>query len=117
MLRTLTAISFSTFVPVMLTRRGMTIAEAGTAASIYLFAVGAGGFFGGPLADRFGARRVIILSLVAAVPFLALAPTAVGLDVRRDARGRRLPAAVHAAGERHLRARRSRRSAPPQCRR
>ena len=73
-LRTLTATSFSTFVPVMLTRRGMTIAQAGTAASIYLVAVGAGGFFGGPIADRFGARRVIILSLLLAVPFLALAP-------------------------------------------
>ena len=73
-LRTLTATSFSTFVPVMLTRRGMSIAQAGTAASIYLVAVGAGGFFGGPIADRFGARRVIILSLILAVPFLALAP-------------------------------------------
>jgi FSR family fosmidomycin resistance protein-like MFS transporter len=73
-LRTLTAVSFSTFVPVMLTRRGMSIAQAGTAASIYLCAVGAGGFFGGPIADRFGARRVIILSLVSAVPFLAFAP-------------------------------------------
>jgi FSR family fosmidomycin resistance protein-like MFS transporter len=73
-LRTLTAICFSTFVPIMLTRRGMTIAQAGGAASIYLFAVGVGGFFGGPLADRYGARRVIMLSLVAAVPFLAVAP-------------------------------------------
>jgi FSR family fosmidomycin resistance protein-like MFS transporter len=73
-LRTLTATSFSTFVPVMLTRRGMTIAQAGTVASIYLIAVGAGGFFGGPVADRFGARRVIMLSLVASVPLLAMAP-------------------------------------------
>jgi len=73
-LRTLTAISFSTFIPVMLTRRGMTIAQAGTAASVYLIAVGAGGFFGGPLADRMGARRVIMLSLICSVPFLALAP-------------------------------------------
>jgi FSR family fosmidomycin resistance protein-like MFS transporter len=73
-LRTLTAISFGTFVPIMLTRRGMSLAQAGTAASIYLCAVGAGGFVGGPLADRFGARRLIVLSLVAAVPFLAVAP-------------------------------------------
>ena len=72
-LRTLTAISFGTFVPVMLTRRGMSLAEAGTAASVYLCAVGAGGFIGGPIADRFGARRVIMLSLVAAVPFLTSA--------------------------------------------
>jgi FSR family fosmidomycin resistance protein-like MFS transporter len=78
-LRTLTAISFSTFAPVMLTRRGLTVSEAGTAASIYLVAVGLGGFVGGPLADRFGARRLIGLSLVSAVPFLALAPWLSGL--------------------------------------
>ena len=85
-LRTLTAISFSTFVPVMLTRRGMTIAQAGTAVSIYLFAVGLGGFFGGPTADRFGARRVIILSLVCAVPFLAVAPLLSGWSSSRRLR-------------------------------
>jgi FSR family fosmidomycin resistance protein-like MFS transporter len=77
-LRTLTALSFSTFVPVMLTRRGMSIAEAGTAASIFLVAVGAGGFVGGPFADRYGARRLIMLSLVASVPFLAVAPALSG---------------------------------------
>ena len=73
-LRTMTAATFSTFTPVMLVRRGMTVAQAGTVAFIYLTAVGAGGFIGGPLADRLGARRVIVLSLVAAVPFLFVAP-------------------------------------------
>jgi MFS transporter, FSR family, fosmidomycin resistance protein len=73
-LRTLTTASFSTFVPVMLTLRGLTLAQAGTAVSVYLFATGLGGFFGGPAADRFGPRRVIVLSLVSAVPFLAVAP-------------------------------------------
>jgi FSR family fosmidomycin resistance protein-like MFS transporter len=73
-LRTLAAISFSTFVPILLTRRGMSLAEAGMAVSIYLVAVGIGGFIGGPMADRFGPRRVIIASLVASVPFLATAP-------------------------------------------
>ena len=73
-LRTLTTASFSTFVPVMLTLRGLTLAQAGTAVSVYLFATGLGGFFGGPTADRFGPRRVIMLSLVSAVPFLAVAP-------------------------------------------
>jgi FSR family fosmidomycin resistance protein-like MFS transporter len=33
-----------------------------------------GGFIGGPLADRWGARRVIILSLLLSVPFLVTAP-------------------------------------------
>jgi FSR family fosmidomycin resistance protein-like MFS transporter len=77
-LRTLTALSFSTFVPVMLTRRGLSIAEAGTAASIFLVSVGVGGFVGGPFADRYGARRLIMLSLVASVPFLAVAPALSG---------------------------------------
>jgi MFS transporter, FSR family, fosmidomycin resistance protein len=74
-LRTLASLSFATFMPVMLTRRGMSVAEAGTAVAVYLFATSAGGFFGGPLADRFGARRMIMWSLITAVPFLALAPT------------------------------------------
>jgi FSR family fosmidomycin resistance protein-like MFS transporter len=73
-LRTMTAATFSTFTPVMLVRRGMSVAQAGTVAAIYLTAVGAGGFFGGPLADRHGSRRVIVLSLLMAVPFLFTAP-------------------------------------------
>ncbi len=77
-LRTLASLSFATFMPVMLTRRGMSVGEAGTAVAVYLFATSAGGFFGGPLADRFGSRRVIMWSLVAAVPFLATAPTLTG---------------------------------------
>jgi FSR family fosmidomycin resistance protein-like MFS transporter len=73
-LRTLAALSFATFVPVMLTRRGLTVSEAAAAVSAYLFASGVGGFVGGPMADRFGPRRVIAGSLVCAVPFLVLAP-------------------------------------------
>jgi FSR family fosmidomycin resistance protein-like MFS transporter len=69
-LRTLTAIAFSTFVPVMLTRRGFSVTQAGTAVALYLFASGIGGFFGGPTADRYGAKKVIALSLVLATPFL-----------------------------------------------
>lgn len=73
-LRTLTALSFSTFMPVMLVRRGMSIGQAGLVAAAYLFCASAGGFLGGPLADRWGSRRVIVASLVSAVPFLAIAP-------------------------------------------
>ena len=77
-LRTLTAMSFSTFIPVLLTRRGLSLSEAGAVAALYLFSSSAGAFLGGALADRFGARRIIILSLVASVPFLLLAPTLTG---------------------------------------
>jgi FSR family fosmidomycin resistance protein-like MFS transporter len=73
-LRTLASLTFATFVPVMLTRRGMTIGEAGASVALYLFGSGVGGFFGGPAADRFGARTVIALSLVIASPFLFIAP-------------------------------------------
>ena len=69
-LRTMTSIAFATFMPVLLTRQGMSLAQSGTAVAIYLFASSAGGFLGGPAADRFGPRRVIALSLVCAVPFL-----------------------------------------------
>jgi len=73
-LRTMTALCLATFVPVMLTQRGMSVAEAGSAFSVYLLTSGVGGFLGGPLADRFGPRTVMILSLLAAAPFLMVAP-------------------------------------------
>jgi FSR family fosmidomycin resistance protein-like MFS transporter len=73
-LRTMTAIGLSTFLTVMLTDRGMSVSQAGIAVTAYLFASSVGGFFGGPAADLWGARRVIILSLVLSVPFLAVAP-------------------------------------------
>ncbi len=77
-LRTLTSLGFATFVPVMLTRRGFTVAEAGAAVALYLFASGVGGFFGGPAADRYGPRRVIAWSLVLSTPFLFAAPLFTG---------------------------------------
>lgn len=76
--RTLTALSFATFMPVMLTRRGMSLTDAGIAIGVYFFASSVGGFVGGPLADRWGPRNVIIWSLVLTVPFLALAPMHTG---------------------------------------
>ena len=69
-LRTLTASSLSIFLPVLLTQQGMGVGEASAAVSTYLFVSTVGGFLGGPLADRHGPRRVIIWSLLTAVPFL-----------------------------------------------
>ena len=73
-LRTFTSLAFATFVPVMLTRRGYSVSEAGATVALYLFGSGLGGFLGGPAADRFGARKVIALSLIASCPFLFAAP-------------------------------------------
>jgi MFS transporter, FSR family, fosmidomycin resistance protein len=72
-LRTLTSLSFVTFLPVMLTRRGFSVGEAAAATSLYLFSSGVGGFLGGPLADRFGPKRVIAVSLIVAAPLLMVA--------------------------------------------
>jgi FSR family fosmidomycin resistance protein-like MFS transporter len=73
-LRTATTYGFMTFTPTLLTQQGYSIAGASSAVSLYLFASGIGGFVGGPLADRIGARTVILWSLIIAVPFMALAP-------------------------------------------
>jgi FSR family fosmidomycin resistance protein-like MFS transporter len=72
-LRTMTSLSLATFVPVLLTRQGWSVGMAGVAVSIYLFAASVGGFTGGPLADRFGPKRVIAGSMILAVPFLVAA--------------------------------------------
>jgi len=69
-LRTMTSLSLATFVPVLLTRQGWSVGMAGAAVSIYLFAASVGGFTGGPLADRFGSKRVIAVSLLLCVPLL-----------------------------------------------
>ena len=73
-LRTATTYGFMTFTPTLLTRQGWTIGEASTAVSLYLFASGIGGFLGGPAADRVGAKKVIVWTLIASVPFMAVAP-------------------------------------------
>jgi len=77
-LRTLTANSLSVFLPVLLTQQGMSVSEASAAVSLYLLVSTVGGFLGGPMADVYGARRVIIASLVAAVPFLLAGQLASG---------------------------------------
>ena len=47
------------------------VAAAGIAVAVYLFATSLGGFIGGSLADRWGARRLIIATLVInAIPLL-----------------------------------------------
>ena len=77
-LRTVVSLSFATFVPVLLTRQGMSVGEAGTAMALYLFMSGVGGFWGGRLSDSFGPRRVIVWSLLLATPFLLTAPQTQG---------------------------------------
>lgn len=77
--RTMVAIGYSTFLPVLMTRRGMSMSEAGFAVGAYLVSGSIGGLAGGPLADRFGPRRIIAWSLALAVPFLLAALVVPGM--------------------------------------
>jgi len=69
-IRTIVAIGFSVFLPVLMTTRGLSVASAGLAVTGYLLAGSVGGLLGGPVADRLGARRVIAGSLALCVPLL-----------------------------------------------
>jgi MFS transporter, FSR family, fosmidomycin resistance protein len=69
-IRTVVAIGLSTFLPVLLTSKGMSVSEAGLAVGAYLAAGSIGGLAGGPFADRHGPRRVIVLTLLVCVPLL-----------------------------------------------
>jgi MFS transporter, FSR family, fosmidomycin resistance protein len=72
-IRTMVALGFSTFLPVLMTRRGMSVTTAGLAVGAYLVSGSLGGLAGGPVADRFGPRRVIAGSLALSVPLLLAA--------------------------------------------
>ncbi len=77
-LRTLVWLSFLTFLPVLLTARGESVGLAGVTIALFLGSAGVGGFFGGVLADRHGPKRVIIGTLLTALPFLLVLPRASG---------------------------------------
>ena len=66
--RSAVSYGFMTFLPLLLTRRGYSVVQAGGLASLYLGSGALGGFLGGWLADRWGGRRVILVSFVGAVP-------------------------------------------------
>ena len=95
--------SLSVFLPVLLTRQGMGVSEASAAVSLYLFVSTVGGFLGGP--RRRSIRRAagdhVVARGVGAVS--ARRSADVGVDADAAGVGRRLPAAVDAAGQRDLR--------------
>jgi FSR family fosmidomycin resistance protein-like MFS transporter len=72
-IRSIVQVTFAQFIPLYLhLARGYSVAHASYTLSLYLAFGAAGGFLGGNLADRFGGRLVILVSMAASVPFLAL---------------------------------------------
>jgi MFS transporter, FSR family, fosmidomycin resistance protein len=72
-LRSIVQITFAQFIPLYLhLERGYTVSMADYTLSLYLVFGAVGGFAGGHLADRFGGPRIITLSMIGSVPFLAL---------------------------------------------
>jgi FSR family fosmidomycin resistance protein-like MFS transporter len=70
-LRSIVQITFTQFLPLYLTKeRGYTVAAASHALSLYLACGALGGFVGGNIANRFGGRRTILISMIGSVPFL-----------------------------------------------
>lgn len=72
-LRSAVHVGIQTYLPFMLTSKGLHLTEIGWVLSAFIFFGGVGGLFGGSLADRWGARRVSMISLVLATPFLIAA--------------------------------------------
>jgi MFS transporter, FSR family, fosmidomycin resistance protein len=72
-IRSILQIVFTQLLPLFLHReRGFSLTGASLALSLYLMFGALGGFVGGPLADRFGGRRVILVSMAGCLPFMML---------------------------------------------
>lgn len=72
-LRSAVHVSVQTYLPFMLTAQGLNLKGIGWVLSAFIFFGGVGGLFGGTLADRWGARRVSLISLAASAPLLVAA--------------------------------------------
>jgi FSR family fosmidomycin resistance protein-like MFS transporter len=72
-IRSVVQVTYAQLLPLYLFReRGFGIQEANYALSLYIASGAVGGFVGGHLADRFGGRNVILVSMLGSVPLLSL---------------------------------------------
>jgi FSR family fosmidomycin resistance protein-like MFS transporter len=70
-LRSAIQVVYAQYLVLYLSReRGFSVREAAYGATAYLTAGALGGFLGGHLSDRFGAKRVILWSFAGSMPFL-----------------------------------------------
>jgi len=69
-LRSAASVCIQTYLPFSLRHSGLTTNSISWVLAGFLFFGGLGGFFGGALADRLGARRVTLASMLLAAPLL-----------------------------------------------
>ena len=77
-LRSAVSVSVQTFLPFALQDSGLSTTAISSVLAGFLFFGGIGGFFGGGMADRWGARRISLISLLIATPILLMAFAATG---------------------------------------
>lgn len=77
-LRSAVSVSVQTFLPFALNEGGLTTTQVSWVLAGFLFFGGVGGFFGGALADRWGARRVSLVAMLLATPLLLTAFSVAG---------------------------------------
>lgn len=78
-LRSAVSVSVQTFLPFALQSSGLTDNERSWVLAGFILFGGIGGFFGGALADRLGARRVTMIAMFLATPMLVAAFSIHGL--------------------------------------
>lgn len=72
-IRSIVQVTFGQMIPLYLTlERGYSLGAASLTLSLFLAFGALGGFLGGHLSDRFGGKPVIVVSMIASIPFLAL---------------------------------------------
>lgn len=72
-IRSIVQITYAQFLALYLNReRGFPLRQAALILTLYLAAGALGGFIGGGLSERFGARRVILVSFLGSAPFMAV---------------------------------------------
>ncbi|MCZ2157566.1 MAG: MFS transporter [Bryobacterales bacterium] len=72
-LRSAIQVTYAQMLPLYLdVERGLSLVAGNYLVSLYLICGAMGGFLGGSLADRFGGRQVILVSMAGTVPFMLL---------------------------------------------
>jgi MFS transporter, FSR family, fosmidomycin resistance protein len=71
-LRSAASVSIQSYLPFWLQEQGLALQPSSLIITGFIFFGGIGGFFGGALADRWGARRISMISVLLAAPILII---------------------------------------------